>query len=86
MKVSSQDYGDESVKLSLADIRVDQEIRIVDIHDLNENVKKHLYAYGLTSGRAIKVISTHPELIIQIEETELALENSIARSIHVDLI
>jgi Fe2+ transport system protein FeoA len=85
MNVSSQIKKEEN-SMTLEDIKENQEIKIVDIFETNERVKKHLHAYGLTNGRTVKVISTHPEVIIQIEETELALEHSVARKVHVSLL
>ena len=57
------------------------DVKIVDFINLNASIKKHLHAYGLTNGRIVRVISNRPEMIIQIEETELALEHSVARKI-----
>ncbi|OJX40731.1 MAG: hypothetical protein BGO78_05610 [Chloroflexi bacterium 44-23] len=71
--------------LTLADIKQDQSIRIVAMPELSESVRKHLHAYGLFTGRTIRVLSTRPEMTIQIEETELALEYSVARHILVEV-
>lgn len=46
---------------------------------------RHLQAYGLLPGRSVLVLAQHPLTIIQIEQTELALERSLAKLILVDL-
>jgi Fe2+ transport system protein FeoA len=66
---------------TLADMKENVDVKIVDFIDMNTSIKKHLHAYGLTNGRIVRVISNRPEMIIQIEETELALEHSVARKI-----
>ena len=66
---------------TLADSKEKDEIKIIGFLDLSDSVRKHLHAYGLTNGRTVRVISNRPEMIIQIEETELALEYSVARKI-----
>jgi Fe2+ transport system protein FeoA len=42
-----------------------------------------LQAYGLVPGRPVKVIQQSPVTVVQIEHTELALENSLARQIQI---
>ncbi len=71
-------------RLTLADIKQGKVVRIVELAGLSESVRKHLHAYGLFKGRMIRVLSTRPEIIIQIEETEMALEYSVAREIEVE--
>jgi Fe2+ transport system protein FeoA len=71
---------------TLADVQSNQQVRINALGDLNDNLKKHLYAYGLVAGRIVGVLSTRPVVIIQIEETELAIEISVARHIIVESI
>ncbi|PKN85146.1 MAG: hypothetical protein CVU46_12090 [Chloroflexi bacterium HGW-Chloroflexi-8] len=83
MNVSSLKMHEKQIYLTLADIKDNQEIKIVDFLEVSEAVKKHLHAYGLTVDRTVRVISTRPEVIIQIEETEIAMEHSIARKVHV---
>ena len=73
MNVSSLKINEQQSYLTLADIKDNQEIKIVDFLDVSETVKKHLHAYGLTYDRTVRVISTRPEVIIQIEETEIAM-------------
>jgi len=81
MKPSAQKIINKIADLTLADMKENVDVKIVDFINLNASIKKHLHAYGLTNGRIVRVISNRPEMIIQIEETELALEHSVARKI-----
>ncbi len=81
MKPSAQKIIKKIADLTLADMKENVDVKIVDFVNLNASIKKHLHAYGLTNGRIVRVISNRPEMIIQIEETELALEHSVARKI-----
>jgi Fe2+ transport system protein FeoA len=46
--------------------------------------KAHLQAYGLVPGNMIRVVQHSPVTIVQVEHTELALENSLAQMIQVE--
>lgn len=81
MNTSTQKIIKRTADLTLADIKENVHIKIVGFKELDSSIKKHLHAYGLTNGRIVRVISNRPEMIIQIEETELALEHSVARKI-----
>lgn len=43
----------------------------------------HLLAYGLAPGRWVQVIQHEPVTVVQVEHSELALENDLARQIEV---
>jgi Fe2+ transport system protein FeoA len=43
----------------------------------------HLLAYGLAPGRWVRVIQHEPVTVVQVEHSELALENDLARQIEV---
>jgi Fe2+ transport system protein FeoA len=43
----------------------------------------HLQAYGLVPGYWVRVIQQSPVLVIQIDQTELALEMELAGNVHV---
>ena len=51
---------------------------------LPEAQQRYLRAYGLLPGRSVTVLSQHPVTIIQIEQTELALEWQVSRAILVE--
>ena len=50
---------------------------------LPEGQQAHLQAYGLVPGHWVKVIQHTPVTVLQIEHTELALEQGLARQIRV---
>jgi len=81
MNTLTQNIINRTADQTLSDIKENVDVKIVDFIDMNTSIKKHLHAYGLTNGRIVRVISNRPEMIIQIEETELALEHSVARKI-----
>ena len=43
----------------------------------------HLQAYGLTPGCLVRVVQHSPVTVVQVEQTELALESDLARQIRV---
>lgn len=83
LKPSTQQINQKPTDQTLADMKENIQVKIIDFIALSPSIKKHLHAYGLTNGRIVRVISNRPEMIIQIEETELALEHSVARKISV---
>ncbi len=78
-------FGNEAL-FTLDHVKSNQFAMITDMSGLSETVRKHLLAYGLFNGSKVRVLSTHPEMIIQIEETELALEYSVAKNIVVEIV
>jgi len=44
----------------------------------------HLQAYGLIAGHCVKVLQHAPITVVQIEHTELALEDNLARLVEVE--
>jgi len=66
----------------LADILPGSRVRIhaFDEH-MPSNRRVHLIAYGLSPGIWIDVLQQSPVTIIRIDNTELALEKSIAKNI-----
>jgi Fe2+ transport system protein FeoA len=59
--------------------------RILRFGPIGVEQGRHLQAYGLLPGRAVLVLAHKPLTILQIEQTELALETSVAHAIFVDL-
>ncbi len=43
----------------------------------------HLQAYGLVPGCLVRVVQHNPVTVVQVEQTELALESDLARQIRV---
>jgi Fe2+ transport system protein FeoA len=46
--------------------------------------KCFLQSYGLLPGRCVRVVAQRPVTIVQIEETELAFESQVAKTILVE--
>lgn len=46
--------------------------------------RARLQAYGVIPGRLVRVLQRSPVMIIQVEHTELALENELAGAIQVE--
>lgn len=85
-RFSSEINKPEGTEITLDHVKANQFAMITDLTALSETVRKHLLAYGLFNGHIVRVLSTHPEMIIQIEETELALEHSVAKHILVEIV
>lgn len=69
--------------LTLADVFPGKRALIAGIGDLPAEQAHRLQAYGILPGRLVRVLSNRPMVIIQVEQTELALEESIARQIFI---
>ncbi len=59
-------------------------VRILAFGDLPPASLQHLQAYGLLPGREVKVLARRPLTIILVEQTELALERSVASQVLVE--
>lgn len=70
----------------LADFSTHSRVRIRRFGNLPPATLHHLRAYGVLPGREIRVLAQRPLVIIQVEESELALEESIARQIFAEAI
>lgn len=61
-------------------------VRILRFGPIGAEQGRHLQAYGLLPGRTVFILSHKPMTILQVEQTELALETSVAQSVFVDLV
>lgn len=61
-------------------------VRILRFGQIGAEQGRHLQAYGVLPGRAVLVLAHKPLTILQIEQTELALETNVAHAVFVDLI
>jgi Fe2+ transport system protein FeoA len=68
---------------TLEDLPVDREGEVVALDLRNNPQLAKLSAYGLTPGSRVQVRQRWPEYVIRVGETELAMEGSVAASIHV---
>lgn len=69
--------------LTLADVFPGKRALIAGIGDLPDEQTHRLQAYGILPGRLVRVLSKRPMVIVQVEQTELALEESVARQIFI---
>lgn len=71
------------VVVSLDQMRPDQEGKIVYIHSKGSNRLQKLMAMGITPGMTIRVIQRFPAHVFQIERTQIAVDEEIAKEIFV---
>jgi Fe2+ transport system protein FeoA len=76
----------DSAGLTLDLVPEGKTVRILRFGQIGVEQGRHLQAYGMLPGRAVLVLAHNPLTILQIEQTELALENSVAHSVFVDLV
>lgn len=70
---------------SLLDFPATSQVRVVGIpDDLPHELRSHLSAWGLTPGTIVTILGHRPVTRLAIEHAELALENSVARAVHVE--
>lgn len=70
----------------LADFSTDARVKIRRFGNLPPATLHHLQAYGVLPGREIRVLAQRPLVIIQVEESELALEESVAREVFAEAV
>lgn len=66
------------VARTLASVEPGREVSVAGYTGNSGGQRRHLQAYGLLPGRRVRVLSQRPVTIVQIEETELAVEDSVA--------
>lgn len=66
---------------TLASVAPGREVSITGYTGGSGGLRRHLQAYGLLPGRRVRVLAQHPVTIVQIEETELAFEDTVADSV-----
>jgi Fe2+ transport system protein FeoA len=54
------------------------------VRDLTGRAER-LAALGVTPGAAIRVLQTFPGIVFECDQTEMAVERAVARSILIDL-
>ncbi len=71
---------------TLADLRPgEQAILLRYSSDILPERLTQLQSYGMLPGRTIRVLQDWPVVVVQIEHTELAVENDLARQIYIRL-
>lgn len=51
---------------------------------LSPERRAHLQAYGLITGRCVRVVQHHPVTVVLVDHCELALEGDLARLVEID--
>lgn len=57
---------------------------VTGFNDISERAMRRLMAYGVVPGARFKLLQRRPAYILQVGQTELALESEIAASVCVD--
>ena len=73
----------EPLIVPLARLAIGEEAAVAFIHTKRHAYLQRLSAFGLVSGRPIRLRQTHPALVIQVGETELALDTQAGQEIFV---
>jgi Fe2+ transport system protein FeoA len=68
---------------TLADLSAGQRARIACVQCEHTASCERLMAYGLVQGQSVLLVQKYPAFVIRIDETELALDELVARCIHV---
>jgi DtxR family Mn-dependent transcriptional regulator len=71
------------VVVPLSQMKPDQEGRIAYIHSKGRSRLKKLMAMGITPGMNIRIIQRFPSHVFQIERTQIAVDEEIAKEIFV---
>jgi Fe2+ transport system protein FeoA len=70
---------------TLADVPTGCKARVCGFNaQMSGKRRAHLQAYGLVPGYWVRVCQHSPVTIVQVEHTELALENELARQVEVE--
>lgn len=72
-------------QLTLADIQEGERVRVSELQHLTISQREQLHSYGVLPGRWVWILQRTPVTVIQVDQTELAFENDIARHIYVML-
>lgn len=73
----------ESIVFSLQKVNRGQEVKIAYINTQTHPRLHKLMAFGIVPGVKVKLLQKSPSYVIQVDETQVALEEHIARDIYV---
>ncbi|MCK9614761.1 MAG: metal-dependent transcriptional regulator [Candidatus Omnitrophica bacterium] len=73
----------ESIVIPLTKLKVAETGKIVYVLTRNHPQLHRLMSFGIVPGARIKLHQTQPSVIIQVEETQVALEEEIAKEIYI---
>ncbi len=73
-----------AAQANLAGAQPGQEVVIRGYGQLAPAEQAHLQAYGLVTGRKVRVLQQRPVTVVLIEQTELAFEHEVACEVLID--
>ena len=68
---------------TLADLTAGERAQIACVQCDRAASCERLMAYGLVQGQSVLLVQRHPAFVIRVDETELALDELVARCIQV---
>lgn len=68
---------------TLAELEAGQRAQITCLTCPHAASCERLMAYGLVEGQCILLVQKNPAFVIRVDETELALDEMVARCIHI---
>jgi Fe2+ transport system protein FeoA len=83
LKQTRNQYEDRTLAWTLADLDAGQSAEIDCIECEYPSRCDRLAAYGLVRGQTVTLVQRKPAFVIRVDETELALDESIARCVRV---
>ncbi len=76
--------GAQYCRSTLADLRPGEEARLLSFSsEIPPERLNQLQSYGLLPGCQVRVLQNWPVIVVQVEHTELAVENDLARQIFI---
>ena len=72
-------------RMRLVDVIPGSKVLVVDFNGMPFPQQESLHAYGMVQGNWVRVLQQSPVTVVEIENTELALESSLASLIQVDV-
>jgi Fe2+ transport system protein FeoA len=77
-------HNDSALPRPLTGLRPGSRARVATLEALPADQRERLQAYGLVPGQWVRVVQHAPVTVVQVEQTELALEAQIARGVQVE--
>ena len=80
---SAPDLAPVAVARTLADLQPGESARVGCLHCERAARCERLMAYGLVQGQMVTLVQRAPAFVVRVEETELALDEEVARCIEI---
>lgn len=82
-KTRAPDRETHPAELTLADLHSGECARIGCLECPQAGRCERLMAYGLVQGQIVQIMQDTPAFVIRVDQTELALDERVARCIHI---